>query len=214
MRNSTIKKFNRIAFLIIPIIIVLIAVIICVLGTGLLIYPDIDDDAKLGTESGELWKVLEVVEGETSYIIYSVDSSYQFDNNHLIAFRGSSIEEIKDEIVSCYTNSLTTSYWDGKGIKFDFTVTSDFAEYLDEVEGRTYYDSKPDLKVIKANFSQVTLYDLSDYVGVERHNKSGIALGGIILYFYVAFFTVIVLGVELLVAFILKLTVFKVKKEN
>lgn len=215
MKKSTIKKYNIVAFIVLPITIVLTAVLICLLGSGLLFYPTMDYDAVTPqTESGELWEVLEVVEGEYAYVIYSVDSNYRFDDERLIAFQGSSIEEIKDEVVSCYTNSSTTSYWEGRGVKFNFTVTHDFKEYLSEVESHTYYNEAPDEEVITANFSEVTLYDLSDYMGYERDNKSGIGLGVVILFFYVAIFTAIVLAVELLVALILKLTVFRIKKQK
>ena len=132
----------------------------------------------------------------------------------MIAFQGRSIEAIEDKVESCYTNSYVTSYWEGDGVRFDFTGTNDFDEYLSEAEDHTYYNAEPDEEVIKAHFSEVTLFDLSDYVGYERHNKSGIGLASIILCFYVAFFTVIILAVELVVALILKLTVFRVKKEK
>lgn len=215
MKKTTIKKFNWIAFLILPVTIVLTAVMICVLGSGLLFYPTMDyDNMTPQTESGELWKVLEVVEGEYAYVIYSVDSNYQFDDDHLIAFQGPSIEAIKDVIADSNDGAYVTSYWEGKGVKFNFSNTHDFKEYLEQVVSSNYYNSELDAEVIMANFSEVTLYDLSDYIGYERDNKSGIGLGVIILFFYVAIFTAIVLVVELLLALILKLTVFRIKKQK
>ena len=107
-----------------------------------------------------------------------------------------------------------TSYWEGKGVKFDFSTTNDFEEYLEEVESTVHYNLEPDAEVIKANFSEVTLYDVSDYIGYEHQNNSGFALATMILVGVIVFWTVIVLAVELLVALILKFTVFKVKKER
>ena len=97
-------------------------------------------------------------------------------------------------------------------MKFDFSTTNDFEEYLEEVESTVHYNLEPDAEVIKANFSEVTLYDVSDYIGYEYQNNSGFALATMILVGVIVFWTVIVLAVELLVALILKLTVFRMKK--
>lgn len=213
MKKSTIKKFNWIAFLIIPVIIVLIAVGVCILGGVIINYPTINYDYVTSeTESGNLWRVLEVVEGEYAYVIYSVDDVYGFDGERLIAFQGRSIESVKDVIQESGDGAPVTSYWEGKGVTFDFSTTNDFEEYLEDMEDNFYTNFEPDAEVITADFSEVTLYDVSDYVGFERHNKSGVALGMMIMIIYVAVFTGIVLAVELLIALILKLTVFKVKK--
>lgn len=216
MKKSTVKTFNWIAFGIIPAIIVLIAVAFSIFAASAINSPTINYDyVTPQTESGELWKVLEVVEGEYAYVIYSVDESYVFDDDQLIAFQGPSIEAIKDKVEETNPGGYgITSYWEGKGVKFDFSTTNDFEEYLEEVESTVYYNLEPDAEVIKANFSEVTLYDVSDYIGYERQNNSGVALGIMIFVGAVVFWTVIVLAVELLVALILKLTVFKVKKER
>jgi len=215
MNKSAIKKYNWIAFLIVPGVTVLISILLCLLVWGILSIPHIDyDDVTPQTQSAELWKVLEVVEGEYTYVIYSVDDVYEYEDANLIAFQGPDIETINEEVAQCYMGNLATSYWEGEGTRFDFTVTYDFKEYLRDVENNTYYDVKPDSEVITADFSEVTLYDLSDYVGYERHNKSGAGLAVIIGIIYIVGITAIVLAVEFLVAFILKLTVFRVKKES
>lgn len=214
MKKSTVKTFNWIAFGMIPAIIVLIAVAFSIFAASAINSPTINYDyVTPKTESGELWRVLEVVEGEYAYVIYSVDDVYRFDGERLIAFQGPSIEVIKDEVEESNSGGNgITSYWEGKGVKFDFSTTNDFEEYLEEVESTVYYNLEPDAEVIKVNFSEVTLYDVSDYIGYERQNNSGVALGIMIFVGAVVFWTVIVLAVELLVAIILKLTVFKVKK--
>ncbi len=213
MKKSTVKKFNWIAFLIIPVTIVLIAAalgifIACVLNSPTMNYDHVTPQ----TESGDLWRVLEVTEGEYTYVIYSIDENYMFDDDHLIAFQGPSIEAIIDEIEESNPGANVTSYWEGKGKTFDFSTTNDFEEYLEDVEDNFYTNFEPDAEVITANFSEVTLYDVSDYIGFERHNKSGVALGMIIFTAAIVFWTFIVLAVELLVALILKLTVFRMKK--
>ncbi len=213
MKKSTIKKFNWIAFLILPATIVLAAVVVCILGGIVMNYPTINyAHVTSQTESGNLWKVLEVVEGEYAYVIYSVDDVYRFGDEHLIAFQGRSIETIKDVIQESNDGAPVTSYWEGKGVTFNFSTTNDFEEYLEDVEDNFYTNFEPDAEVITANFSEVTLYDVSDYIGYERHNNSGVALGITIMIIYVAIFTATVLAVEILVALILKLTVFRMKK--
>lgn len=213
MKKSTIKKFNWIAFLIIPVTIVLIAVAFGIFAASAINSPTINyDHVTPQTESGELWKVLEVVEGEYAYVIYSVDDVYRFDGERLIAFQGPSIEAIEDEIEECNPGAYVTSYWEGKSKKFDFSTAYDFKEYLEKVESTTYYNPEPDAEVITANFSEVTLYDMSDYIGFERHNKSGIALAIIFFVMAIVYWTFIILIVELLIALILKLTVFRMKK--
>lgn len=213
MKKSTVKTFNWIAFGMIPAIIVLIAVAFGVFAASAINSPTINyDHVTAQTESGELWKVLEVVEGEYAYVIYSVDDVYRFGGERLIAFQGRSIESVKDVIQDSNDGDLVTSYWEGKGKTFDFSTTNDFEEYLEDVEDNFYTNFEPDAEVITSNFSEVTLYDVSDYIGFERHNKSGIALGIVIFVGVIVFWTVIVLAVELLVALILKLTVFRMKK--
>ncbi len=215
MKESTIKKFNLIAFIILPITIVFITIMICILGGSLLFSPNLDSDAVTAqTQSGYLWQVLEVTDGGYAYVIYSIDSPYRFDDNHLIAFRGQSVEAIEDEIVPCYSNSMTTSYWEGNGAKIDFTTTQNFKVYLEDVESRTYVSEAPDSEMIKENFAQITTYHLSDYMGYEREDKQGIGLATVIFDICVAFVAVIVLVAELLIALVLKLTVFKVKMKN
>ncbi len=213
MKKSTVKKFNWIAFGIIPAVIVLIAVALGIFIGSVINGPTINyDHVTTQTESGNLWKVLEVVEGEYAYVIYSVDDAYRFGDEHLIAFQGRSIEAIKDVIQESNDGAPVTSYWEGDGVTFNFSTTHDFKEYLEDVEDNFYTDFEPDAEVITANFSEVTLYDVSDYVGFERHNKSGVALGMMFFTAAIVFWTFIVLAVELMVALILKLTVFKVKK--
>ncbi len=215
MKKSTIKIFNWIAFGIVPAIIVLIAIILFLFIGSVFMSPTMNYDLVTPqTESGNLWKVLEVVEGEYAYVIYSVDDVYRFGGERLIAFQGRSIESVKDVIKESNDGDPVTSYWEGKGVTFDFSTTNDFEEYLEDVEDNFYTNFEPDAEVITANFSEVTLYDMSDYIGFERHNKSGIALAIIFFVMAIVYWTFIILIVELLVALILKLTVFKVKKER
>ena len=214
MKKSTVKKYNWIAFVIVPAIIVLSTTALCVWVVSLWMEPTINyDQVTSQTESGELWKVLEVTEGEYVYVVYSAGNSYQLDNEHLIAFQGPSIEEITNTIEETNPGGNgITSYWEGDGGTFDFSTTYDFEVYLEEVESTVYYNYEPDPEVITANFSKVELYDVSDYIGFERHNNAGVLMGIMFSVAAIVFWPVIILGVELLVALILKLTVFQMKK--
>lgn len=124
------------------------------------------------------------------------------------------MEEISDTIWSCDYGAYATSYWKGEGKSFDFSVTQDFEEYLDEIQGYTYTGGKePDLENVTEEFSKVILYDLSDYMGYEHEYNNGIGLAVILAFGAIGGVTLFVLVIELLIAIILKLTVFKVKKE-
>ncbi len=215
MKNPAIKKYNLVAFIIIPITIILLSITLCLLMAGYLFSPTMDyDDVTPRTESGELWKVLAVTEGEYAYVVYSVDDVYNYDDTRLIAFQGPDIETIQEEVAQCFTGNHATSYWEGEGTKFDFSETFDFKQYLSKVESYTYSNGKPDSEVIIENFSEVTLYDLNDYVGYEKDHKSGEGLAVVVMFVVVGGITVIILAVELLVAFVLKSIIFKQKANN
>ena len=211
MKKSTVKKYNIVAFLVLPITTILISILICLFLGGIIFSPDVDyDNVTAQTQSGQLWDVLAVEEGEYAYVIYSVD----YDDNYLIAFQGPSIETIQDEVGECDPGSYVTSYWEGEGKSVDFTFTDEFEQYLIDAENRIQYDPELDLEVITANFSEVIVYDLSHYVGYNRETKSGMLLVTIFVVLEVAMVTGIVLAVELLVALILKLTVFRIRKKK
>ncbi len=210
MKNSANKKYNLVAFVIIPVAIVLVSITFCILVGGSLFSPTLNhDDVTPRTESGELWKVLAVIEGEYAYVIYSVDDAYKYDDARLIAFQGPDIETIQEEVAQCFTGNLATSYWEGEGTSFNFSNTFDFKQYLSKVESITFSNGAPDLDVMIDNFSEVTLYDLNDYVGYEKDNKSGEGLAVVIMFILVGAVTLIVLAVELLIAFVLKKTIVK-----
>lgn len=212
MKNFASKKYNLVAFVIIPVAIVLVSITFCILVGGSLFSPTLDyDDVTPQTESGELWKVLAVIEGEYAYVIYSVDNAYKYDDARLIAFQGPDIETIQKEVTECDTGNEATSYWEGEGTSFNFSNTFDFKQYLSKMERITFTNGAPDSDVVIANFSEVTLYDLSDYVGYEKDNKSGEGLAVVIMFILVGAVTLIVLAVELLVAFALKKAIAKCK---
>lgn len=212
MKNSASKKYNLVAFVIIPVAIVLVSITFCILVGGSLFSPTLDyDDVTPRTESGELWKVLAVIEGEYAYVIYSVDDAYKYDDARLIAFQGPDIETIREEVAECFTGNRATSYWEGEGTSFNFSKTFDFKQYLKKIENITFTNGAPDLDVMIDNFSEVTLYDLNDYIGYEKDNKSGEGLTVVIMFILVGAVTLIVLAVELLVAFVLKKLIVKSK---
>lgn len=79
------------------------------------------------------------------------------------------------------------------------------------MQSYTYSNGEPDSDVIIKNFSEVTLYDLVDYIGYEKDNKSGEGLAVMVMFILVGGITLIVLAVELLVAFVLRKTIVKFK---
>lgn len=65
------------------------------------------------------------------------------------------------------------------------------------------------------NFSNVNLYDLSEYKGYQEDgNNMGTGLALIFFYMAIGVLTIVALLIELVIAIILKLTVFKVKKKK
>lgn len=217
MTKAKVRTYNIIAFIILPVIIILIGVILCVYCQKAFMAPTVDfDKVTSQTQKAELWEVLTVEEGEDAYIIYGINDYYDLgeDDNELIAFRGTSIEEMRDIIFDCNHGAYATSYWEGEGKKFDFTTTDDFKQYLDDIKNTSYYNEAPNPDIITADFSNVVLYDLSEYKGYEHGYNNGIGIALAFVYMAIGSVVIVVLLAELVIAVILKLTVFKVKKEQ
>ncbi len=216
MTKAKVRKFNIFAFVVLPIIIIVIAVVIVICCYKTLTAPTVDLDAVTSkTQAAELWEVLPVVEDEYAYIIYCVNNQYDLgeDDNELIAFQGSSIDELRDTIWGCDYGAEGTSYWEGEGKQFDFTQTCDFEENLENMKHATYYKEDPNPDDIIDDFSNVTLYDVSEYKGYEHGYNNGIAMVVAFWWIAIASVTGIVLLIELVIAIVLKCTVFRMKKE-
>ncbi|MBQ8598107.1 MAG: hypothetical protein IJ409_09990 [Lachnospiraceae bacterium] len=216
MKKVTVRMYSVIAFVVLPVVIVLVAILGFLFVRNELTAPTVDqDEVTDSTQTGELYEVLFIEEGDDIYAIYAIGDFYRFDKeNELIAFHGFDREEISDTIRSCDYGAYAASYWQGEGQSFDFSVTRDFEEYLEEIQNRTYVEGKePDWEDITDDFSNVTLYDLSDYKGYEHRYNNGIGIVVILAFGAIGGITLFVLVIELLIAIILKLTVFKVKKE-
>lgn len=214
MKKTTIRIYSIVAFAVLPIIIILIGVIVFLHCRASVTAPTVDfDNVTSKTQKGELWEELTIVEGRYAYAIYAIDNYYDFDDAELIAFRSSSIEKIEDTIRESNPGAFVTSYWEGKGRSFDFTDTYDFKQYLEDIKNASYYGEAPDPDVITDAFSDITLYDLSEYKGYEYGYNNGIGVALVFVFWIIAGITLAVLAVELLIAVILKLTVFKIKKD-
>lgn len=219
MTKEKVRKYNIIAFVVLPIVIVLLGILAFLFCYKVFTKPTVDfDEVTSKTQSGELHEELTVVESEYAYTIYCVDGAYYgFDSDkdyagrQLIAFQGASVEEIDAAIAACQPGGYATSYWEGEGTSFDFTTTNDFEEYLEDIRNGSYHKTL-DSEDVAADFSHVTLYDLTDYKGYEYTYNNGIALALGFFFFGIAGITLVVLLVELVIAIILKLIVFRVKK--
>lgn len=215
MKKSTVRAYNIIAFVILPIVIILLSLIVFLSIRREIIMGTVDTDAVTSsTQSGELYEVLAIEEDEAAYVIYAKDDYYELDEeNELIAFQSSDVEEINDTIKGCGYEGFATSYWEGEGRSFDASGTHDFEEYLEEIRSGTYAAGKePNLEGIITEFSSVTLYDLGDYKGYEHGYNNGISLSIAFIAIAVAIVGIILLVMELIIATILKCTVFMVKK--
>lgn len=213
MKKSTIRKYNVIAFIVLPIVIILGGEMLCVGCFFLSMAPRIDyDEVTSQTHIGELWNRLTIEEEEYSYIIYDIGFQDEFENVELIAFRGSSIEEIRDSICDCAPGFYVTSYWEGEGCSYNFTDTGDFKKYLGEVTDDEYYLYPLRREEVITKFSAVTVYDVSAYIGYEKQNRMGEFFCFAIVSCLVVIGTLCALIIELIIAVILKLTVFRRKK--
>jgi len=218
MKKSTIRTYSIIAFVVLPIIIIVLGIAACFYMKDAVTAPTYNpDEVTSQTQTGELWRVLDVLEGENAYIIYTIgfDDGLDESDVELVAFQGTSIEEIEDVVEECYQGTYRTSYWEGREKYFDFTTTNEFEEYLEKVKNRADDIDAADLDAVAFNFSNVNLYDLSEYKGYQEDgNNMGTALALIFFVMAIGVLTIAVLLIELGIAIILKLTVFRVKKEK
>ncbi len=218
MKKSTIRIYSIIAFVVLPIIIIVLGIAACFYMKDAVTAPTYNpDEVTSQTQTGELWRVLDVLEGEDAYIIYKIGFDDVLDERdvELVAFQGTSIEEIEDVIEECYQGKYPISYWEGEERYFDFTTTNEFEEYLEDIKNKADDNDTPDLDVINFNFSNVALYDINAYKGYHEENMNigtGIALSFFVM--AIAVLTIVALLIELVIAIILKLTIFKVKKEK
>ena len=218
MKKSTIRIYSIIAFVVLPIIIIVLGIGACFYMKDAVTAPTYNpDEVTSQTQTGELWSVLTIQEGEDAYIIYKIGFDDGLDERdvELVAFQGTSVEEIEDVIGECYQGTYPISYWEGEEKYFDFTTTNEFEEYLEDIKNKADDNDTPDLDVINFNFSNVALYDIGAYKGYHEENMNigtGIALSFFVM--AIAVLTIVALLIELVIAIILKLTIFKVKKEK
>lgn len=219
MTKEKVRKYNIIAFAVLPSVIVLLGILAFLFCYKVFTRPTVDfNEVTRKTQSGELHEELTVVESEYAYTVYCVDGAYygldsdkDYAGRQLIAFQGASAEEIDEAIAACGPGGYATSYWEGEGKSFDFTTTNDFEQYLEEIRNDSYYKIL-DSEVVVADFSHVTLYELTDYKGYKYTYNNGITLALGLIFFGIVGIAFVVLLVELVIAVILKLTIFKVKK--
>lgn len=215
MKKRTVRIYSIIAFVVLPALIILFAIAAFLFLKKELTAPTIDKtEVTDKTRMGELYEVLLIEEGDDIYVIYAIDDFYRLNaENELIAFHGFDKEEIRDMIGCCDYGAYATSYWQGEGERFDFSKTGDFEAYLKERKGYTYTEGKtPDWEAVAESFSQVIVYELEDYMGYEHTYNNGITLVVVLMAGAIGGGALIALAIELLIAFILRFTVFKGKK--
>ena len=212
MKKRTVRIYNIIAFVVLPIVIVVFHIVAFWFVKNELTAPTVNiDEVTESTKTGELYEVLFIEEGDDIYAVYAIGDFFRFDEeNELIAFHGFDREEISDTIWNCDYGAYAVSYWQGEGQYFDFSGTRNFEQYLEEIQSGTYVEGKePDLENIIEDFSHVMLYDLSDYKGYEHRYNNGIGIAVILVFGAMGIGMLFVLAIELVIAMILKLTVLK-----
>lgn len=215
MKKGTVRIYNVIAFVVLPVVIVLVSILASLFVKNELTATVDKGEVTDSTQTGELYEVLFIEEGDDIYVIYAIDDFYGLNReNELIAFHGFDKEEIGDRIWGCDYGAYAMSYWQGEGRSIDFCVTGDCKKYLEELQENTYAEGKePDFDHIADEFSRVTMYELDDYLGYEHIYNNGIGIAVIFALGAIGGAALIALALELLIAIILRFTVFKVKKE-
>lgn len=72
MKKRTIRTYSIIAFVVLPVLIILLGVFMCVFCQDAAMEPSVDfDEVTSETQKGELWETLTIVEGESAYVIYA-----------------------------------------------------------------------------------------------------------------------------------------------
>lgn len=107
---------------------------------------------------------------------------------------------------------MKTAYWEGDSVIMDFTESEKYKNFC-----KTHYNySTTDKATIEKAYSNVPVYDLTSYIGEVKGN------GSIIYIFVIPQLNLMVSGIillriliplffELIIALILKLTVFRLK---
>ena len=201
MKSQSNKRYNIIAFLILPLIIIIITIGISILIHTLLWKPTVDY-SKLSKqhESGYLYEEMIIKDNEEMYSVYSLRDSDLEDAEYYVAFVYESLEDIDGIEASMYGGEYL-SYWDGEYDIVDFTSFDEFDyEHIEDVADIEKY-------------RQVRVYDISDYKGYEIHYNNGIALGEGFIQIGIISFGVASLIFELAVAIVIKLLVPKNRKK-
>ncbi len=216
MTKTKIRIFCIIAFIILPLIII-IPGLISLIKFQISFHTDSGskyDTLSPETQSGHLIHNLNVKDDDYVYSIYCLE----FDSKtsvKRIAFRASSEEEIKQTINESYLENMKTAYWEGDCVIMDFTETDEYINYRE----KHYITSYSNGATLEEVYSNVPVYDLSSYIGEEEDEESVfkiIFLGIVnILTSSIMILRIFVpLAIELIIALILKLTIFKIKKES
>lgn len=205
MKKKKMSKYNKIAFIVIPLLIVLIGVLFCLYSYRVVCLPHIsEEEITARTQSGELYMDLRIEEESEAYLVCSLGSDYyhkDYNDDHLIAFKGSSIRELESEIYLCNSVRYAMSYWEGEAEVLDLTNTKDFADYMVLLETNV---PGVDREIVKQNYSHVMVYDLDDYLGYRQVVDNDSLLGLYFNYFVVLLVAPLLIILEIAVALVIK----------
>lgn len=216
MTKQKIRIYCIIAFIIIPLIII-IPGLIEFIKLQISFYTDTKPDYNAlypEAQTGHLFHDFYVKDDEYVYSIYALEFDSE-TNVKRIAFRASTEEEIKQTIHQSYIENMKTAYWEGDSVIMDFTESEEYKNFC-----KTHYNySTIDNATIEEAYSNVPVYDLSSYIGEVEEEENIIVKIFMTLFNWAAsaitlLRILIPLIIELIIALILKLTIFKIKKDK
>lgn len=207
------KKYNKITLFLIPISILIVNIIFSIAFIGYVKINSITFDKKRineNTITSTLYNIIEIENENDSYVIYCLSDKYVTEEDeYLIAFKGETIEEINDRITDSDNILLDIiCYWDESNIIEikDFSNEEETLDYIDNFLHKT-----EDKEQAKQLTKEIKVYDLNSYIGYDSNDEDITLFFTYIILGYILLFSLFITVVEILIASLLKVTVFKNK---
>ena len=196
------KTFNIISYIVLPILIIVTMVGMCYASHKSFWKPTVNI-AELGEnyESGYFTCVAKAIENnDEKYVVYAIRDKDNNRQDYLVAFEYEEYSQIECINSDAYSSG-NFHYWDGK---YDIV---DFAEFED-------FD-KSDIAVKDSELiKNIRVYDISAYRGYEIHYNNGVSIAESFMHIVLLGYGVIFLVVELIIATIVKLIIFRNKEKK
>lgn len=191
MKSQGNKRYNIIAFIVIPLIIIFITLVISGIIGGIFYYSQLEDTEKFKhCESGRLEEEICLDDNTIVYRIWETDT-------YFIAFKGENLDEIQNT-VKILPGGNVLSYWEGNYTEIDIY---DYIVNINDIEEYNKYTTYMD--------KEIRVYDIKDYKGYDTSQGSN--FGAFIIITLMLCGGAITLVAELILAFIFKIILRELK---